>query len=411
MRETKSPPNYTGNWQKNFTLDKPGEKQEFLFEAVNYQTEKRRIEVRKIDAKTGEILKGAEFTLYEYSAAKKAYKEKGTLLDYDSSSELYVSGELLKTSDNEGKYKIVETKTPPGYTGSWEEMVDITDKDARLSFEVVNEKEKEYTGVIRLRKTDIYTGEVLEDAEFTVLQWNRGKQTYQNDLGGQSILKFDVETGWYSTEELLLTDANQGRFKVVETKNPENYTGKYEKEVIFQKKENTDTDTVDLKAENTPVTLPLGNITIIKKIKEEDITWAHGNPTFSFVAEGTDLFGNPHRYEDYVTFTRGSYETDKNGYATLSVTLRNIPLGQYTVWEKPVLRYYLKDVRANTENVRIIKGAAPAYGTDPRKIASGTAALTTENKTASLTFVNEKSRYDRYSHNDSIKNTIPVSFS
>ena len=57
------------------TLDKPGEKQEFLFEAVNYQTEKRRIEVRKIDAKTGEILKGAEFTLYEYSAAKKAYKE------------------------------------------------------------------------------------------------------------------------------------------------------------------------------------------------------------------------------------------------------------------------------------------------------------------------------------------------
>lgn len=101
MRETKSPPNYTGNWQKNFTLDKPGEKQEFLFEAVNYQTEKRRIEVRKIDAKTGEILKGAEFTLYEYSAAKKAYKEKGTLLDYDISSELYVSGELLKTSDNE----------------------------------------------------------------------------------------------------------------------------------------------------------------------------------------------------------------------------------------------------------------------------------------------------------------------
>ncbi len=154
---------------------------------MNYQNEKRRIEVRKIDAKTGEVLKGAEFTLYEYSVAKKAYKEKGTLLDYDSLSELYVSSELLKTSDNEGKYKIVETKTPPGYTGSWEEEVDITDKDANLSFEVVNEKEKEYTGVIRLRKTDIYTGEVLKDAEFTVLQWNRGKQTYQNDLGGHTL--------------------------------------------------------------------------------------------------------------------------------------------------------------------------------------------------------------------------------
>ena len=125
---------------------------------MNYQTEKRRIEVRKIDAKTGEILKGAEFTLYEYSAAKKAYKEKGTLLDYDSSRELYVSGELLKTSDNEGKYKIVETKTPPGYTGSWEEMVDISDKDARLSFEVVNEKERIYRGDPSEKNRHLYRG-------------------------------------------------------------------------------------------------------------------------------------------------------------------------------------------------------------------------------------------------------------
>ena len=84
-----------------------------------------------------------------------------------------------------------------------------------------NEKEKDIKGVIRLRKkqTSITRGEVLgKMLKFTVLQWNRGKQTYQNDLGGQSILKFDGETGWYSTEELVLTDDNQGRFKVVETK-------------------------------------------------------------------------------------------------------------------------------------------------------------------------------------------------
>lgn len=92
----------------------------------------------------------------------------------------------MKTSDNEGKYKIAETKTPPGYTGSWEEEVNITDKDARLSFEVVNEKEKEYKGVIRLRKTDIYTGEVLEDAEFTVLQWNRGSRLTRITWAGRA---------------------------------------------------------------------------------------------------------------------------------------------------------------------------------------------------------------------------------
>ena len=46
-----------------------------------------------------------------------------------------------------------------------------------------------------------------------------------------------------------------------------------------------------MKVQNTPKTVPLGKITIRKKIKEEDITWAHGNPTFFFVAEGKDLSG------------------------------------------------------------------------------------------------------------------------
>ena len=106
-----------------------------------------------------------------------------------------------------------------------------------------------------------------------------------------------------------------------------------------------------------------------------------------------------------------SYEVDENGYAVAAVTFQNIPLGQYTVWEKPVLRYYLKEVLANTENVRIVKEAEAAYGKDPKEIATGVAALTMENREASLTFVNEKARYDRYSHNDCIKNTIPLLFS
>lgn len=79
--------------------------------------------------------------------------------------------------------------------------------------------------------------------------------------------------------------------------------------------------------------------------------------------------------------------------------------------KNPVLRYYLKEVLANTENVRIVKEAEAAYGKNPKEIATGVAALTMENREASLTFVNEKARYDRYSHNDCIKNTIPLLFS
>lgn len=101
---------------------------------------------------------------------------------------------------------------------------------------------------------------------------------------------------------------------------------------------------------------------------------------------------------------------DDNGYATLAVTLAHVPLGQYEIWEKPVLRYYLKDAYANTENVSITKGISPSYGADPKQVAKGTAVLTAENGDASITFVNEKSRYDGYSHNDCIKNTIPLLF-
>ena len=126
VRETKPPQNYTGNWQQDFRLEEPGTHKEFLFEALNYQKNKRKIEVRKVDAKTGELLVNAEFTLYEYSASKKGYKTEGTILDYDSKNQLYVSKELLKTADNEGKFRVAETKNPPGYTGSWEKEVDIT---------------------------------------------------------------------------------------------------------------------------------------------------------------------------------------------------------------------------------------------------------------------------------------------
>ena len=99
-----------------------------------------------------------------------------------------------------------------------------------------------------------------------------------------------------------------------------------------------------------------------------------------------------------MTFVPDSYETDGNGYATISVTLRNIPLGQYTIWEKPVLRYYLKDAWADTENVRITKKAEATYGKDPKETAVGTAALTVEKPDAALTFLNEKARYDKFSH-------------
>lgn len=57
------------------------------------------------------------------------------------------------------------------------------------------------------------------------------------------------------------------------------------------------------------------------------------------------------------------------------------------------------------------KKAEATYGKDPKETAVGTAALTVEKPDAALTFLNEKARYDKFSHTDCIKNTIPLLFS
>ena len=144
---------------------------------------------------------------------------------------------------------------------------------------------------------------------------------------------------------------------IKETRVPQGYQGKWEKEIHLTE----DGQILELEAENEPVQLPTGQITIIKKILESEITWAHGNPTFSFVIEGTDIRGNKRKYEDSVVFMQDAYQVDGNDYALLEVTVSNIPLGTYLVYEKPVLRYYLKKAQANTSNVEIIKGREPAW--------------------------------------------------
>ena len=152
-------------------------------------------------------------------------------------------------------------------------------------------------------------------------------------------------------------------------------------------------DTV-LEAENTLVRLPCGEITVTKKIREQDIIWAHGNPVFRFEISGTDQKGMFHRYEDYVEFQDRNYER-QGGYAILSYTFHGIPLGNYSIHEKETLRYSFQGIIAETSNVEITGREAKVF-------------LDRENRAAAVTFLNQKIRYDGYSHTDVIRNTIPV---
>ena len=54
---------------------------------------------------------------------------------------------------------------------------------------------------------------------------------------------------------------------------------------------------IEIEAANTPVLPPMGKVTVVKQIKEDEITWAHGNPVFRFKVSGTDVKGKTHTYE------------------------------------------------------------------------------------------------------------------
>jgi len=72
-------------------------------------------------------------------------------------------------------------------------------------------------GVLRVMKQDKDTSATLSNATFTVYEWNGS--TYAT----HSTLKWDSGYQWYYSDELIVTDENGGKFKVVETSPPPRY--------------------------------------------------------------------------------------------------------------------------------------------------------------------------------------------
>ena len=405
IKESVNPEGYIGSFTQELTLEdlNPGETKLFEYRVENVKITYPHVEILKIDAESGKNLPGAEFTIYEWKDSEQKYQPEGSLLSYDSENEKYLSGDLKENEDNKGKFKIVETKNPDGYEGSWEQEVTVHEKESVITYTVPNSRISPPKGKLQITKKDSLTKKELSDAEFRIYPWSKSKNAFQKSKETSLSMTWLEEEKIYESEELVLTADNQGKFLAVETKNPMGYEGAWSQEILFTE----DGQILSLEVENSPL---MGQITIIKKIKAEDIIWAHGIPTFFFTITGEDQYGLHHTYEASISFVRDVFSVDGNGLGVMQVTIPKIPLGEYRIYEKPVLRYFLKDAQANTGNVLITHGGASCYGSDPKQAAYGTARLSSDARNASITFINEKSRYDGYSHNSSVKNTIPIKF-
>ena len=154
--------------------------------------------------------------------------------------------------------------------------------------------------------------------------------------------------------------------------------------------------------------LEAGDLTVTKTIKsgEEDIWWAHGNPTFVIRVSGDGADGEHCTFYHTYEFTREYVqEHQKDGVVSLSYTFKDIPLsGQYKVEELCVSRYAPGWGKGNGENVTLREDTAGEEEGVFSKYAE--VNLKERPEGTEVEFFNDKKNYGWYSHNAFVENQI-----
>lgn len=408
IHEIQAPPGYEGTFSKEFDIAEnyPEYAAElYLGTVTNKKIESGQLFVAKLDSSTGMALEGAEFSLYRKNQEEEY--EFVEILEWDAENRIYKSHDfrLPKGSD---WYLLKETKAPDGYLGEYEEEIEITEEEAQYNLykEVLNDPLRDPEGVLKIYKTDSKTGQGLLDAEFEVRVWNGQTKEYEE----YCMMPYDAEQDCYCLQGLPVNEENQGRYYVKETRNPKGYTGEYEEELQFDLAIH-EVQVLERNVTNEPP-LTEGEITVIKQVRAEDVNTANGYPVFHFVVTGCDIRGERHQYEDYIVIVPDAEGISENESGLLSgaVVFSGIPEGDYTVYEKPVSRYYLADLSSVSPNTTIFRSGNVGYGGQPKDSFYATVSLrddTGEDGMSSiLTFFNEKKRWDRFSHTAIAKNTV-----
>lgn len=296
------------------------------------------VRVAKSNKDTGENITDAVFTIYEWDG--EGYNTVRGDMNYDSVSAQYFMDNLDRTKANEGKYKIVETTTPYGYIGSWEQEVIVPEGDEEEPLEVLFHAENPMSkGTITLIKKSKRKGEPLAGLECEI-KANKDVVSPQGKVLVEAGALVDhVTTG--EDGKAVSKELYPGEYLVTETKSPLGYALDAEPKVIMVTYQNKDTPVtnVDITFINDRL---YGTIELTKEIDAGDIVWAHGNPTFTFKIAGKDVLNVEHTYYDTVEFTRENLDT-VSGKVLLKASFK-VLAGTYISSEERTMRYSLKDI-------------------------------------------------------------------
>lgn len=341
---------------------------------VAVQNQKNAIVLQKVSKNDGTVMEGVTFHVWNDDKS------------YDKTQKTDSNGRITIDGVKDGIWHCQETATKDGY------VLDNAVKDFTVSDGKVNGQsnltitvENDYTK-LDLAKVDSGTGENISGAKLSLL-----------DSNGRLVESWTSGSTPHRIEKL-----KPGQYTLREDQAPDHY--KLADPITFTLESKADTQTITMKD------MRYADLTVVKKIKASDITWAHGNPTFIFTVKGKDINGKDRTFQNYVEFTENyvNSHTDGQGYVELSVTWNKIPVGEdYTVTEQDVLRYHLVNV-TGTENVTISKLQEPAKGVAPDKIFSVHANLKAKPTGTSITFENQKDDWGTTTHDTSVKNIIPL---
>ncbi len=314
------------------------------------------IEVEKRDARTNAVLSGDDVSemklvIQEYSKASGTYKASAYTITYNDTKKKFISQTLYFTPDNQGRFKVVETVAPTGYTipeGGWSKEAVITKDGQNFSYACADPPME---CQVVIPKRDNRTGGPVANCAFTVKEWSAERNAWVN----YTVLERGTNGDYRipeSVKALYYTPSNQGRYQITETSSPSGYI----------QNNRTFTVTVDKAANGKTLYLTdngitetaggvftnkeiRGEITLTKSDSERETNLPQGDAVLSG-AEYTLYAKADIMHPDGITgvlYKAGEMVTSAVTDANGRLAFKDLYLGSYTVRETKASEGYLMD--------------------------------------------------------------------
>ncbi|MGG3447156.1 SpaA isopeptide-forming pilin-related protein [Bacillus nitratireducens] len=289
LKETKAPEGYQLK-AKEFEVNVAGDGI-FPITVENAMVDKGNVEITKVDKESGAVLAGVEFEVQD---------EKGEVVRKVTTDK---DGKANVSDLSVGKYKLVETKSLPGYKKLTEPVSFEIKKGMTKVLSLKVENEQLDKGSVEITKVDKDSQKALEGVVFEV-----------QDEAGKVIKKLTTD----KNGKAKIADLSVGKYKLVEVESLPGYK-KLTEPVSFEIKKGM-IEVLSLKIENEMV--DTGNVEITKIDKDNKAPLAG----VTFVVQ--DEKGNEVK----------RVTTDKDGKANVS----DLPVGKYELVEVESLPGYKK---------------------------------------------------------------------